>query len=64
MQILKEVLRRDMLEKLFDKFMNEINRLKFPEEILTEDEKCSMYFLISHTINRTRNEFVVLSKWN
>lgn len=58
MQILKEVLRRNMTEQFFGKFMDQINDLKFPEEILSEDEKCSMYFLISHTINQTRNRFV------
>ena len=25
----------------------------FPEEILTEDEKCSLFYTISHTINST-----------
>ena len=33
--------------------MPDIHTPVFPEEILTEDEKCSLFYTISHTINTT-----------
>ncbi len=29
------------------------NEVTFPEDALTEDEKCALFFTISHTVNET-----------
>jgi hypothetical protein len=30
-----------------------VNEVTFPEDALTEDEKCALFFTISHTVNET-----------
>ncbi|KPM06782.1 hypothetical protein QR98_0052610 [Sarcoptes scabiei] len=61
----REVFRRIINERLFnDSFSNQKQQsdserigLNLVENILTEDEKCAMFFMISHSINTTLDKF-------
>lgn len=45
--------RRTVNNRLFEKVFPPFAQLRFPEEILTEDEKCAMFYMISHAVNST-----------
>lgn len=54
MQQENEVFRRQMNEMLFQDRMAKMDSLPpFSEDIFTENEKCAMYFMMSHTVNKT-----------
>ena len=42
-----------MHRRITDVLLPEISTPQFPEEVLTEDEKCLLFYTISHTINET-----------
>ena len=42
-----------IIDRIFAKHIDNID-FNFPEESLSEDEKCAMFFMMSHTVNRTR----------
>jgi hypothetical protein len=39
--------------RITDQIVPSGNEVTFPEDALTEDEKCALFFTISHTINET-----------
>ncbi|KAH7636374.1 hypothetical protein HUG17_10344 [Dermatophagoides farinae] len=54
MQQENEVFRRQMNEMLFQDRMAKMDSLPpFSEDVFTENEKCAMYFMMSHTVNKT-----------
>lgn len=47
------MLHRIVNDRIFAKYTEKVD-INFPEDILSEDEKCAMFFMVSHTVNRTR----------
>ena len=47
------MIHRVVNEKLFEK-VDQMTLPEFPEEILTEDEKCAMFYMMSHAVNVTK----------
>ncbi|OTF72889.1 hypothetical protein BLA29_000066 [Euroglyphus maynei] len=54
MQQENEVFRRQMNEMLFHDSLAKMDSLPlFAEDVFNENEKCAMFFMISHTVNKT-----------
>ena len=47
------MLHRIVNDRIFAKQIEKIDAT-FPEDALTEDEKCAMFFMVSHTVNQTK----------
>lgn len=48
------MLHRIVNDRVFAKQMGQMQITEFPEDSLTEDEKCAIFFSISHTVNQTK----------
>lgn len=53
-QSLTEMLHRIVNERMFANEINKMQSVLFPEDVLTDDEKCAMFFMVSHTVNETK----------
>lgn len=53
-QAFNEMLHRIVNERFFAKQIEKMQLTAFPEDSLTEDEKCAMFFMVSHTVNKTK----------